>query len=420
MAISKKVAYEKCFIMHSLRRGGVCCSVLWIVSALLLIHFSRLPAAAESKTVQAKGMATISGGDSTIARDGAVSDALRKAVEQAVGTIVSADTMVENYQVLKDSIYTKSQGYVQSYRIVKEGRVGANLYQVVVDASVEVGSLKDDLDALGLLHQEVGKPRVLFMIAEQNVGQKFYIFWWWGKSEYRGEQVDLSVAETALKEEFLNNGFNVVDISSIVGTIDIDNAFKVVDLTNDGARSIARQTGAEVVVKGKAIAKEGPRTRGSSVAPYLADITATAIRVDNGQVIASARGHGVSRHISEITGGTEALEKAAKELSDKLIEQIVAKWSGEVYGGGMVKITIRGIGSFKELARIKEVLRREVRGVQGIYQRSYEGNEAVLDVEVKGNAQALADGLTKGEYGFPLSVVGTTANTIEVEIGGGR
>jgi hypothetical protein len=175
---------------------------------------------------------------------------------------------------------------------------------------------------------EAGQPRVLFMIAEQNIGHKYYMFWWWGQSEYKGETVDLSAAETQLKDSFLNGGFDVVDISATSGKFKISNAFKVADLTNDGAREIAKQVNAEIVVKGKAIATEGPRTPGSAVGSYIADVTATAIRVSDGKVLGAGKGHGVSRNISDVTGGTEALSKAATELADHLMEQINAKLSG--------------------------------------------------------------------------------------------
>ncbi|MCC6545467.1 MAG: hypothetical protein IT392_13395 [Nitrospirae bacterium] len=172
------------------------------------------------------------------------------------------------------------------------------------------------------------KPRVLFMIAEQNIGHEFYSFWWWGGLEYHGQTMDMSAAETQLKESFLGNGFEVVDISATTGKLDISNTYRIADLTDKGAIEIAQKVNAEIVVKGKAIAKEGPGTPGSSVGVYIADITATAIRVDNGQVLGAARGHGVSRNISDVTGGTEALGKAATELANHLMEQINAKWPG--------------------------------------------------------------------------------------------
>jgi len=175
---------------------------------------------------------------------------------------------------------------------------------------------------------KTGKARVLFMVAEQNIGREFYSFWWWGQPDFHGQTMDMSAAETQLKESFLNAGFEVVDISATTGTFEVSNAYRVADLTDKGAREIAKKVNAEIVVKGKALAKEGPRTPGSAVGSYLADVTATAIRVDNGKVLGAAKGHGVSRHVSDVTGGTEALSRAATELADRLMEQINAKWPG--------------------------------------------------------------------------------------------
>jgi hypothetical protein len=257
------------------------------------------------------------------------------------------------------------------------------------------------------------------MIAEQNIGQEFYVFWWYGKSEYKGQSFEMPASETALKEEFLAKGFNVVDSSVATGKIEVSNAYRIADLTDSGAVSIGRQLGAEVVIKGKVIAKEGPRTGGSNVGSYLADITVSALRVDNGGVIASTRGHGVSRNISQVTGGTEALERAAREASEKMIEQITKKWTAETSGGGLVQLKVRDIGEYSNFVKFKDMLQGQVRGVQAIYQRSLDGGTAVLDVEMKGTAQSLADELAnKSVGGTPIKVIGASANTVEVSLGG--
>lgn len=365
----------------------------------------------ELKTVEAVGFSTISGGNTALARDGAIDDALRKAVEQAVGTMVSSETLVENFEVLQDNIYTKSQGYIKNYTVTGESQ-NQNLYQVSVKATVAVGNLKNELDAIGLLHAKAEKPRVLFMIAEQNIGHKYYVFWWWGASEYMGETVDMAASETALKESFLSKGFNVVDISGTTGSFEISKAFKVADLTNEGAREIGRKVNAEIVIKGKALAKEGPRTPGSAVGSYIADITAQAIRIDDGVVLASAKGHGVSRHVSDVTGGTEALAKASGELADRMIGQILAKWSS---GSGNITLRINGMTDYARITDLKNAVKKNIRGVNAIYQRSVEGGTAVLELDSKVSAQSLADSLSRLP-GFSIKVTGTTPNTIDISV----
>ncbi len=391
--------------------------VLRVAVMLLALSWSGM-ALAQSQTVTVEGVATILGGDQGIARDNALKDAQRKAVEQAVGAMIASETLVENFQVLRDSIYSKSQGYIKKYDIVKEGPQ-KDLFSVTISATVAMGDLKNDLSALGLLMARVGKPRTLFMIAEQNIGQEVYVFWWgwWGKggAAFAGQMVDMAVSESVLKEAFLGKGFNVIDVSAVTGKFEISNAYRVADLTDSGAREIGKKMGAEIIVKGKALAKEGPRTPGSSVGSYLADITVSVVRVDNGQVLASARDSAPARHVSQHVGGNQAIENAAKKVADKLIDQITAKWTGEMSGGQLVQITIRGLSGMKDLVRVKDFLQSQIRGVQTVIQRSYEGGVAVLEVDAKSTAQQIGDELVKKDFGvLELDVTGATANTLDV------
>lgn len=372
----------------------------------------------ESKPIEAIGTATIIPDNAAGARDAAIGDALRKAVEQAVGTLVSSETMVENYQVLSDNVYTRTQGYVRSYTVIKEAQA-QGLYQVTVRAIVGVGPLEDDLDAMGLLQRKVHRPRVLFMIAEKNIGHRYYVFWWWGKSEYMGETVDVSAAETSLKELFAKKGFNVVDImatrsgsatGSITAPFEVQDALKVEDLTQNNVRQIGREINAEVVIIGKALATVGPKTPGSTIGSYIADITVQAVSVDDGVILGASKGHGISRNVSEVTGGTEALSRAATEAGERLIEQITAKWTGPSY----VTMRITNITDYRKITDLTKSIKSRIRGVSAIYQKKFVTGEAVFEIESKSGAQAIADAVQR--LGLPFKVTGVTQNTIELSM----
>ncbi len=192
------------------------------------------------------------------------------------------------------------------------------------------------------------RPKVMFMIAEQNIGEKIFVYWWSRfsstigivtpysallgsetgvvrQTDIHNQRFALSVGETILKEEFLNEGFDVIDISHVSDKIKMSEAYKVLDLTKEATLEIGKNVGADVVVTGKIIAKRGPTDTGSNVGTYMADITATAFQVKDGLVLASGRANDVSRHISEITGGSQAIERASQKLAKKMIEQMNAK-----------------------------------------------------------------------------------------------
>ncbi len=357
----------------------------------------------ELKVVDSIGLAPVAGGGISVARDAAIEDALRKAIEQAVGSFISTETIVENYQVLSDNILTRSEGYVKGYSVLSEAQAGA-MYQATIRATIAVGTLKNDLDAIGLLYARVEKPRVLFMIAEQGIVNDGIRYWW------SGANADLSATELSLKEIFIKKGFNVVDISATTGDIGVTGALKSADIADEGARIVARKLNAEIVVKGKALATEGPRTQGSTVAPFMADVTADAIRVDTGEVLASAKGHGVARHISAATGNADALSKASAELAERLIPQILAKWSSS----NTVKLTITGITDYNKVQELKDMIKRQVRGVSAVYQRRFEEGVAVFEIEAKTSAASIADAISSLK-GSPLKVKNTTQNAIEAQ-----
>ena len=355
----------------------------------------------DSITIDSTGTSAITSNNASHARDGAIADALRKAVEQAVGTLVASDTLVENFQTIDDSVYTNSQGYVKSYSIISEAQ-SAGTYEVRVRAVVAAGDLSGDLGAMGLLQKKAERPRVLFMMAEKGSGHNDYEFWW-----KQGDQAtDISAAEAALKEAFLAKGFNVVDMPDRGAVAGLEGSFEA-DLTGDAARRAGRALNAEIVVFGRVFVEQGPSTGATSVVTYLADMTAQAVRVDDGAVLASSKGRAVSRHISAVTGNAEAVYRAAAVVAEGLLSQITWKWAGPQ----TIRITLKGM-DYEKAVEFKKFLKTRVRGVGAIYQRRHAAAETALEVEVKASAQAVADDIARlGKY----RVTGFSAHVIEVE-----
>ena len=81
------------------------------VKRIPLIVFMMLPHLAMGQSqVQVTGVGTIMNNDVAAARDRAIDDALRKAVEGTLGTYIDAQTKVENFMVVEDRILNWSRG----------------------------------------------------------------------------------------------------------------------------------------------------------------------------------------------------------------------------------------------------------------------------------------------------------------------
>src|SRR2546430_2684183 len=72
----------------------------------------------------AQGEAAVLDNDRPAARQKAIDDALRRAVEMAAGTRVSATTETKDFQLKMDQVLTHAQGFVRRYEIVSEGMDG--------------------------------------------------------------------------------------------------------------------------------------------------------------------------------------------------------------------------------------------------------------------------------------------------------
>ena len=357
-------------------------------------------------TITVEGIGAVVKGDLAIAKDNALNDALRKAVEQAVGTLVQAQTLVDKYQLISDEIYTKSQGYIKKYTIISERPdLNQGILKVTIQANVSIGDIRNDLNAIGLLIERKGKPRMMVIIDEKIGGAE------------SGYSANLSESETVIIQKFTEKGFNFVDEATVKKNMKRNMALQAIGGDDNAAASIGLEYGAEVVIIGSAVAKlAGKGIAGTEMKSIHASITARAIRADTGEIISSASEKGAIAHLDETAGGALAIKKAGEKIAFSLIDQIIAKWSGEVGGQTTVQLTVSGI-DFVSLNKFKTIIQSQVRGVLKLNQRSFTAGVAVIDVETKTNAQSMAEELAMKNFEtFKVEIIGLSSNKIDIKV----
>ncbi len=362
-----------------------------------------------TQVVMSKGVAGIFSNDIGLARDQAIDDALRKAVEQTLGTFVQSSTIVENNMLVEDNILSWSNGYVRKHNVVREGKADAQTYEVTVQAEVEMANLRNDWDGLQNLLNKMGNPRVMFMIDEKNIGDS--------RNRYHYLSVDINITENTLLNKFLENGFECVDPATVRENLQQDQAIAVLQGNTKMAAAIAKKLGAEVVVTGKTIAKVATGFNLGGMKSCQANITARVIKADIATIIATGTAHAAYPHIDEVTGGTEAIKKATNKLSGELLNKITQKWKDEFYKSTTVKVVIHGIKSFTQVNDFKNTVKYLIRGVKDIYNRNIAGSMAELDVKLTGNANQLARELEKKDLDkFEVKILGLTMNKVTLQL----
>ena len=357
----------------------------WIAAILILLFFFPPPvsnqhawnlsvraAASEAEEVQAEGFGTIIEGDIARARDEALRDAYRSAVE-AAGVDVEAITEVRDYEIFYDQIITEGNGYVRDYEILNEGETEDGLFKIEIKAEVVSDNLKDTGDELALrrLIELAGDPVVVVI---------FDIF---------GEN-DLSSHFLAgiLNEELEDAGFQLVDYEQVRSIW----ASKNGDVGEiDRAVNVGEHFEADIVLLGEVQLSDRGDVEIGDVTFYgaSAHITLQSVSVWTGEIT------GVWRAEKNEPAGSisEAMRRSAEKAVEELTESVIWELPGDVGVSPEATMTLRvkvedlpSFSTANQLSGDIEVLR----GVESVNLRNFDDGSAAYDVELTGSTEDLA------------------------------
>jgi len=322
-------------------------------------------------------------GDDTVTAEGnglganpaeALLAAKRDAVEKGIGTILLSQTEIENFQLKKDQIITKTIGGVKSFETVHEGKTSDGLYEVTINAVLLKNVMRKDLAAFHILAESADKPRVMVVVDETNLG-----------NDEPGNQA----AETAIIQ-FLKDPyeFDCIDPASVASIRESDKKMAELEGDNDAAASIGTKNGAEVIITGKAISRAATNLSQNlgGMTSVQADVNLKAINCSNGSVIGTAQAHAARVHLNPATAGHQAITQASQKAIGTLLDAITKAWQNEQNNGITMSVTVKGVKSFKLKNEVVQAL-QGVSGVSAVRERDWTSQGKVLtaDVVYKGN-----------------------------------
>jgi hypothetical protein len=349
-----------------------------------------------AETVETQGLAAVVDGDVPAARDRALDDAKRKAVEQVAGAHVSATSVTESFELVEDRILSRASGFVKRYEVLDEVREG-DVYRVRIQAEVDAASLVDDLERLFGT-----KPRVIVLVAEQNIGSSEPSYWW-GSS---GASADLSLMQTSLISAWQPRGYKFVDPGMLGGEFEVKGPMSSPDLSNGAARRIAADADADVAVVGKVLVNDaGAMMDGVDMHAYHAVGTLRVLSVDTGEILAVADDTGVAAHVDPNLGGRLAIKALAKKVGQSLEEKLLSRWTTEAASSRDVELVVTGVRSGAVARTIEKRVAERIRGVERIRARRRRNEKAFFAVAVRARTRDFARDLEQESFGtFTLEV----------------
>lgn len=177
-----------------------------LILLLVLALASLATLAADTITVTAEGLADPNADtyqrDQGLLIDDLRQDARRQVIEKAVGAFIDSNTLVENYVLIEDRVFSKSTGLIK--RVIKESNpwLGEDGFMhLLIQAEVYVTGVEEALQEMSRSSRvsyirQYGDPKISVAILAQDVER--------GSWESRSE-----IAENILKEHIAGFGYRV-------------------------------------------------------------------------------------------------------------------------------------------------------------------------------------------------------------------
>ena len=340
------------------------------------------------------------------AKDEAVAQALRKAVEEACGVFLKAQTKTRDYKTVYDKIFANTVGYVVEHKVLKTWTDEEKTF-ATVRVRVSTQKFRKNWAVIAHTVEQENNPRLIVAIVEAvrhtATGPTY-------------ETTKSGIVLTTIEDFFLSKGLVLVDRKTAAKVSKRDFLLAAAKDDTKAMAAMAARFKAEVVIMGRASAKHGKSMNISGVTmhQYVATLRVRVVQADAARVLVSKTYGPVTFNSLQRGGaGDKALAKLAKEAAPKLLAAVVEAWRKRANVARSVSLSISGM-DYKTWKKF-QVEAKKLRGVQALRLREITEEVAGIDVEYSYTTENLADNLIKLKA-VKLEVKEITANRIKLKL----
>ncbi|MBW2569074.1 MAG: hypothetical protein JRE47_06800 [Deltaproteobacteria bacterium] len=333
------------------------------------------------QTVTAVGLSFFESGREVIAREKALDEARRAAIEKAVGVVVEARTIVENFEVVKDQILSRATGYLNNIKILEERKTDFGAYEVKIQADVEVSALMEDLNRFQKILSWQKNPRISIVI-EPDI-EKRYIS---------------AAKKTAglLTKKLKKNGFSVFRYSK----------------NNDIQMGLLVELSLELSTKQS-------NYKDIKITINEISLDANIYRPGDGEILAAAGA------VKSLPGenSLQVLDRGAKSCVDAIWSELRKKltrvWERELYSERNIYLIVKNVSSHAKAQEIAIVFKSDVSGIIDTELISFRKSMAEYNLKYRGWPEQLLNEIEmsyfKNRY-FKTALEDIAGNKIVIEL----
>lgn len=294
-----------------------CTFFLWSVAAFVLLQTSPGITKEAKTSYEVKAKSDASKGDFVHARENAVVQAMRMAVDQYLHEVLGDEEYERHERAIKNIVHDAGR-YVRSYRYISaEDNVQTETSEVEMEIGLFADALRKRLSVMGILAMQTpaGAKTVVILINEKNLAFNSATPFWDTKP----------LSESILVKIFTSAGINVIHRDAVRDLINEETIVRAAKGDIGAAIEIGQKAGADVVLVGNAVSSlldEGTATK-----PVQIGMSLKAISSLKARVVAAKSDFIVVNKPKQAEAETEALDMVSKKLGDFFLVSIQRFWN---------------------------------------------------------------------------------------------
>ncbi len=345
-------------------------------------------------------------GTSLAAQDEAIANALRKAVEQACGVFLTAQSKSQDYKLVYDKVLANAVGYVREHKEPKIWVDGEITYARVT-ARVSTRKFEEDWAAIAHTVRQESNPRVIIAVTDAT---------WAPPTAPAEDTLITGVVQGKLEDFFLSKGIKLMDRGTAVKVNKRDIILAGMKDDVQALAALGARFKADVVIYGQASARYGNRIliAGHYAHKFVATLNVRAIRTDSAQLIVSKTFGPITETSLQHGGGREkAMAKLAGQSAPKLLKAVVEAWRKQIHVARDIELSITGMDYAAWKTFQNEA--KKVRGLRDLDLKEITEGVASISVRYEYETQTLADRLIELKN-TKLKVIEFNPNRLKLKV----
>jgi len=357
------------------------------------------------------GIAHIKGGSIVRARNKAIADAQKKALMEAVGMLMTFDRIEKQFALFKSALFDRADYFIESYRVLYDNTLD-DRYHISLQSTVSFEALEDFLVTRKSLTPRAKLPRILLMISQQRLNQDFYTCWW----SFIDPEQELTTIDQTVRNELQKAGFEVIDHTLMTPTR-ATGVYGCLDIGPEAIQQLGTQFQANIAITGNAQVVITTENEDRPRKVIQASITAQAIKIEDGSVLATGEVYFPASEGSEAAAQEISLKKASLAFARQMSDKISRQWVKETKGIASTTLSISGLSDYLDFSRLKSDLKKRIPEIHNLSQKTLSDTGALIEVESNLDTPSLAALIEKNQFeDFIVFIAGVDPPLIEIEV----